>query len=731
MTPVEITVLDGAAAGLLLRTDAPVRIGSDPACEIVLPDPGVAPVHVILEPGDPGWSLRSTPGVHVAVLLDRKGGGPAHAASLSTFAFLDVGPVTLLFHKLGGLYISAPTIHEAARGLPSRSSEAALHTIAKLSRARAAPAIAMIDDDRLLVAGGEPPMRGEPFANADVVSLSARETREIPLQVARVAPKATRLGDGRVVIAGGGTDTVEILDPCTLTTARAASMRAARTGGAELLLPGDRVLVLGGQHERSPHVAELYDAARDTWTPIPGPPLSRVVMARLDARRFLIANDRGFFAPLPPTAYFVLDTEAFTFEPIAPPARPRRTPFLVSLGEGRALVVSGLPSSGPGVTREVDVFDLATRSFTPTGDLRAPRMYPATVAIDGGRVLVIGGDSAYVGVYSAEVIDVARGVCSGLPALRKGMKPTGALSLGDTAVVVGLEDVALARGEAWPPPPYGRRAASHGGITFRSALAWGPRGLEHAEVWSPRPGGAAVAALFRGVAPYCGDVGADVCRWVLGELLAEPAYGAPLPVVTATPPLGVRHRHHRWTSHVLDRAPLPADPLALPEALAARIDAALAAMNVADPAFDALAEGVIAAVVPGLVRLVRRGAARVYRVRGGQASIAVDEHGVIEDMLASGQITKEMLEGEGGAEIRKLLGNASASCFGRTKRAQPAFDIAVEPGDRLVLVPWAVRKGVSDAELAAAVVDPSFAALTAWAEREERGYGVVSIRVTA
>ncbi|APR78205.1 kelch domain protein [Minicystis rosea] len=726
----EITVLDGVAAGLSLRADAPVRIGSDPACEIVLPDPGVAPVHVILEPGDPGWSLRSTPGVRVASPRDRRGGGPARAASLSTLAFLDVGPVTLLFHTLGGLYVNAPTIHEAARDVPSRSSEAALHTIAKLSRARAAPAVAMIDDDRLLVAGGAPPMRGEPFESADVVSLSARETREIPLQMARVAPKATRLRDGRVVISGGGTDTVEILDPRTLTTARVASMRAARTGGAALLLPGDRVLMLGGQDERSPHVAELYDAARDTWTPIPGPPLSGVGCARLDARRFLLTNDRGFFAPLPPTAYFVLDTEAFTFEPIAPPARPRRGPSLVSLGEGRALVVSGSPSSGPGMTREVDVFDLATRSFTPTGDLRAPRMSPATVAIDGGRVLVIGGDSAYAGIYSAEVIDVARGVCSGLPALREGMKPTGALSLGDTAVVVGYEDVALARGEAWPPPPYGRRAASHGGIAFRSALASGPRGLEHAEVWSPRPGGAAVAALFRGLAPYCGDVAADVCRWVLGELLAEPAYGA-LPVVTATPPSRVRSHHHRWTSHVLDRAPLPADPLALPEALAARIDAALAAMNVADPAFDALAEGVIAAVVPGLVRLVRRGAARVYRVRGGQASIAVDEHGVIEDMLASGQITKEMLEGEGGAEIRKLLGNASASCFGRTKRAQPAFDIAVEPGDRLVLVPWAVRKGVSDAEIAAAVVDPSFAALTAWASLEERGYGVVSIRVTA
>jgi hypothetical protein len=730
MTSVEITVLDGAAAGLSLRADAPVRIGSDPACEIVLPDPGVAPVHVILEPGDPGWSLRSTPGVHVDSLDKRRVGAPAHTASLSTFAFLDVGPVTLLFHKLGGLYVNTSTIHETAR-LPPLSKAAAVYTVAHLSRSRAAPAIAMIDDDRLLVAAGAPPMRGQAFANADVVSLAARETREIPLQVARVAAKATRLRDGRVVISGGATDTVEILDPRALTTARAASMHAARTGGAALLLPGDRVLVLGGQHEQSPHVAELYDAARDTWTPIPGPPLSRVVCARLDARRFLITNDRGVFAPLPPTAYFLLDIETFTFEPIAPPARPRLGPRLVSLGEGRALVVSGSPSSGPGVTREVDVFDLATRSFTPTCDLRAPRLYPTTVALDGGRVLVIGGDSAYAGLYSAEVIDVARGVCSGLPALRDGMNPTGAISLGDAAVVVGFDHVALARGEAWSPLPLGQRAASHGGIAFRSTLAWGPRGLEHADVWSPRPGGAAVVALFRGIAGYCGDVGADVCRWVLGELLAEPAYGAPLPVATATPPLGVRSHHHLWTSHVLDRAPLPADPLALPEALAARIDAALAAMNAADPAFGALAEGVIAAVVPGRVRLVRRGATRVYRVRGGQASIVVDGHGVIEDLLASGQITKEMLEGEAGAQIRAQLGNISASCFGLTERAQPAFDITVEPGDRLVLVPWTVLKGVSDAELAAAVVDPSFAALTAWASLEERGYGVVSISVTA
>ena len=160
MTSVEITVLDGAAAGLSLRADAPVRIGSDPACEIVLPDPGVAPVHVILEPGDPGWSLRSTPGVHLAAPRDRRSGGPARAASLSTFAFLDVGPVTLLFHKLEGLYVDAFTIHETAR-LPPRSEAAAVHAVARLSRPRAMPAIAMIDDDRLLVAGGMPPMRGD------------------------------------------------------------------------------------------------------------------------------------------------------------------------------------------------------------------------------------------------------------------------------------------------------------------------------------------------------------------------------------------------------------------------------------------------------------------------------------------------------------------------------------------------------------------------------------------
>jgi hypothetical protein len=131
------------------------------------------------------------------------------------------------------------------------------------------------------------------------------------------------------------------------------------------------------------------------------------------------------------------------------------------------------------------------------------------------------------------------------------------------------------------------------------------------------------------------------------------------------------------------------------------------------------------------VRFVRRGATRVYRVRDGRVSLVVDGHGMIEDALASGQITKEMLEGEAGARMRERLGNVSLSCFGHTERAQPAFDIAVEPGDRLVLVPWAVRKGVSDAELAAAIVDPSFAALTAWASLEERGYGVVSISVTA
>lgn len=82
---------------------------------------------------------------------------------------------------------------------------------------------------------------------------------------------ATRLADGRVLVAGGNANGVhdylvsaEVFDPTTRSWTKAASMATPRSAHTATLLKDGRVLVVGGDFGR--RTAEIYDPAADQWT---------------------------------------------------------------------------------------------------------------------------------------------------------------------------------------------------------------------------------------------------------------------------------------------------------------------------------------------------------------------------------------------------------------------------------------------------------------------------------
>ena len=97
---------------------------------------------------------------------------------------------------------------------------------------------------------------------------------------ARWGHTATRLADGRVLVAGSYVNSgnplasAEIHDPASGEWGATGSMNTGRGGHTATLLPDGRVLVVGGGDEetaleggpRSP-TAELYDPATQRWTP--------------------------------------------------------------------------------------------------------------------------------------------------------------------------------------------------------------------------------------------------------------------------------------------------------------------------------------------------------------------------------------------------------------------------------------------------------------------------------
>lgn len=112
----------------------------------------------------------------------------------------------------------------------------------------------------------------------------------------RSSPTATRLADGKVLVAGGNSlypiqSTAELYDPATNSWAVTGSMATARQGHVAVLLGTGKVLVAGGSNGDSLASAELYDPSTGTWSST-----GSMATAREGAEAQLLSRrpDRGF-----------------------------------------------------------------------------------------------------------------------------------------------------------------------------------------------------------------------------------------------------------------------------------------------------------------------------------------------------------------------------------------------------------------------------------------------------
>jgi hypothetical protein len=274
----------------------------------------------------------------------------------------------------------------------------------------------------------------------------------------RVMATATRLLDGRVLIAGGSPNAIdenkspdlasaELFDPATDKFSPAGSMTIARHGHLATLLQDGRVLIEGGT---DPVSAELYDPKTGTFSRTGSP------QDDVSGTATLLKDGRVLFITSWGTAAELYDPKTGTFGTTGSMITFRSDYSATLLPDGRVLIAGGDGEDFHALA-SAEIYDPKTDTFIPTGSLGKIRdEHTATLLLDG-RVLIAGGQSEYAGddIAQAELYDPATGTFSPTGSLEvpRTMHSTTLLADGRVLIDAGDNGIGRAgnRGEVYDP----------------------------------------------------------------------------------------------------------------------------------------------------------------------------------------------------------------------------------------------------------------------------------------
>lgn len=291
----------------------------------------------------------------------------------------------------------------------------------ELRSARRAHTLTKLADGRVLAVGGMPGRLGLPFRfldSAEVYDPAKRRWSSTgPLKEARSLHSATLLDDGRVLVAGGmgyprpgvmrTLRSAELFDPETETWTGARPMTEARLGHPAVKLPDGRVLMVGGDTTIDVYrrigqaFCELYDPVAENWAPtgsmrVPRRGHQAVLLA--DGAVFTVGGngpqlrtERGYVAFSQwRTEHYNPATGAWTTGGNLPAGRTFH--HAVPLASGKVLLVGGTDSATYDVGySSCAVYDPLARTWSQAGGMATGRFYCSATPLEDGRVLAAGG----------------------------------------------------------------------------------------------------------------------------------------------------------------------------------------------------------------------------------------------------------------------------------------------------------------------------------------------------
>ncbi len=252
-------------------------------------------------------------------------------------------------------------------------------------------------------------------ANSDLSCLSPA----LRMNAERAAHTATRLPDGKVLIAGGfreeGTSEIaiasaEIFDPAANTFTPTSDMKEPRNGHTATLLPNGKVLLAGGWNQQGrTATVELFDPKTGTfeYTGSLMGPRQGLTATLLENGQVLIAGGDSA-RNTPQLTAELYDPVTGTFTPTGTLKDGRFGHTATLLSDGRVLLIGGT-SGNDNILTSTEVYDPETGQFISTSDASVVRYKHSAVLLKDGNVLILGGADQrdWSGKYnSAEIYNV-------------------------------------------------------------------------------------------------------------------------------------------------------------------------------------------------------------------------------------------------------------------------------------------------------------------------------------
>lgn len=287
---------------------------------------------------------------------------------------------------------------------------------AAMSVARVYHTATRLADGRVLVAGGT---SGTALATAQIYDPTLGTWSATGSMVSvRQLHKAVRLANGKVLIAGGYdaggvSQTSELYDPATGTWAASGILSTPRVDYSMTLLADGRVLIAGGRNSSFRVAsAEIYNPATNTWTVTGSIATTRWAHTAAllpDGRVLIAAGDVSDTGVTQTTSAEIYNPATGTWSATSPLTTARLEHAMETLADGRLIVAGGF--SGSATLTSTEIYNPSTETWAATGAMSVGRGYTSLTRLPDGRVLISGGRllSPSTFLSSAEIYNPALG----------------------------------------------------------------------------------------------------------------------------------------------------------------------------------------------------------------------------------------------------------------------------------------------------------------------------------